>query len=109
MKSLKIQDTILNFDRKPITTPDKQILQIKDVIIQYLATFTGKDGKKIMRARKLGQLIYDAEEDPIEIEDADLDLIEEAMQEPQHSAIALAPVYEEIEEAKKEPEKTKGA
>lgn len=109
MKSLKVQDTILSFERKPIKTPDGQTLQVKDVIVQYLATYTGKDGKKIMRARNLGQLIFDAEEDPIEIEDADLDLIEEAMQEPQHSAIALAPVYEQIEEAKREQEKTKGA
>jgi hypothetical protein len=101
MKSLKACDTINDLRGEPIMI-DSEPVRVKDILIQYLIGYQGKEPKKIILSRKVAQKLFDHKVDKMDLEDAEFDLIKEAIKDPKHPAITMAPVLEAIEEAEKE-------
>ena len=100
MKRIAIQQAITGFDGNPLIEPTTgEPVKVKDILLVYAASYEAKEPKKAIRMRQLGQEIYDAKIDMFEIEDADLDLLQEAMKTPRHTALAMGIVYKTLEEA----------
>ena len=107
MKSLEINAILTDLTHKPILNPPEpgkssEPAKIKDILIQYLVGYKGKEPKQVMLARKVAQKVFDFEGLSLEVEDAEFDLIEEAVKEPQHNALIIAPIYEMLKAAKEE-------
>lgn len=113
MKYLAVRTPVCNFAGTELLdntkSGDDKVIRVQDILVQYLGQFfQAKDPKKVILAYKVGQKIYDAKFDSLELEDAEFELIEEALKEPKHSPMILGPIYLALEEAKKEaPKKDK--
>jgi len=100
MKKLRISTIINDFGGEPILS-DKRPLTIKDVILNHIGTFASKNGKEVIRLSKLGHKVYDHVTPYIDLEDAEFELLEKVLAEPRMSVLAVAPVFEAMESAKK--------
>lgn len=107
MKYVNVGKEIKDYDGKSIPGREGTI-KVKDIMNQYVAGFTKEnDPDKMILAWRIGQKIYDADGE-VALEDAEFDLVKEAMKKPQHAAALYGPTYQELitaEEKAKEAEK----
>jgi len=106
MKTLNLHKEIKDFNGKPISSQNGTMV-MKDLYLHYLGLFTSQNGKDVINAYKLGVIIADCKKDTLEIENADFLLIKQATQKPQHGALAMGQLYEELEQIEKEPDSKK--
>jgi len=66
-------------------------ITVKAILLQYLGTFSHNDGAKMIRAYKLGQLVFDGSGN-MSFDDKDVEIIREALKKPQHIAIVYAQI-----------------
>lgn len=105
MKTLKINDPILSYDGEPFTDnlregEDKRIY-FKDIFVQVLGPMFQGDRsgnvEKVLLAYKIGQKLFDCEDESIQLEDAEFKLLKEAAESQtaiqRFTTSILGPVY----------------
>ena len=100
MVSMSVGREIRTFDGRPlpVDVTGKPML-IKDVLLHYLGTFNSKNGKSMIEAYKLGVKISDYSESEIQLENAEFNIIKEAIQNPVHGALIIGQLQEAIDAA----------
>ena len=105
MKNLNINTKLKNFNGAPVVIINDEPINIKDALLQQVGAFNaGKDGKKTIQAYSLGLKISQHTNDPLELEEAEFDLLKETLKVPAYSTIVMAPVLMEIERAENKEE-----
>jgi hypothetical protein len=100
MVTLEIGKEIRTFDGKPIPADATgKPMVIKDVLLHYLGTFNSKNGKSMIEAYQLGVKIAGHVEPEISLENAEFNLVKEAMQNPVHGALIIGQLNAVIEAA----------
>lgn len=95
MKYVNVGKEIMDYEGQPIPGRDGTV-KVKDIMNQYVAGYTkDNDPDKMILAWRIGQKIYDAT-DEVALEDAEFDLVKEAMKKPQHAAALFGPTYQEL-------------
>jgi hypothetical protein len=101
MKKFDVTKTLKTFAGVPIKEPGAtREATVGDVILGCLMGHKFKDKKQNIRAWMLGTKIVEAEA-PIDFEDADFDLIKEALAEMAAGAMVQGQVWNAVEEAEK--------
>jgi len=100
MKILQLDKPITDFKGSPIPSLEG-IMTLRDLYMHYLGIYTSNDGKSVICAYRLGLAIAECKEPKIEIENADFVLLKEATQKPQHGALVMGQLYEELERVEK--------
>jgi hypothetical protein len=101
-RTIRDRPTKEELSRNPQAEGEPTLL--KDIFMQYLDIYgAGEKGvkpKKLIRARRLSEKMYDTPLGDLEVEDAEFELLEEAMANPLHGAAIMGLVWEIMEEAK---------
>jgi hypothetical protein len=109
MKTLKIDDPVLSYDGTPFTDNlregEDKTIRFKDIFIQVLGPmFQGKTGsvERVILANKVGQKLFDCEDETIELEDAEFSVLNEAAESQatiqRYHTNLLAPIYKRLKE-----------
>jgi hypothetical protein len=101
MKKLDISTVINGFDGEPIIQADRPVT-VKIMLCHYLGTHSSANGEESILTHKLGQKVYDHNTDgPMDLEDAEYNLIKKVIQPPKHIDLLYAPFFELIKAAEK--------
>lgn len=105
-KTLNIGKILIGFNGKAILNENENPVTVKDILLQYAGMYVTKDGKEVIRARMVGQKIFDVpnlgkEAGKLKLEDADFELLEKMLADPSHPALIFSQVLEVMDEAKK--------
>lgn len=106
MKSLSICVPICNFAGEPVKdnlqTREDKTVYMKDLLMQYVGQLFGANNKeKALLAYRVAQKIYDHTEDPLELEDAEFAIVQEAVKVPKHGPMWIVPIYQALADAEK--------
>lgn len=107
MKTLTVGKEILDFKGNPIRLEnEKDPITIKEVLLRSVGSCNfnedGRNGKRNIIGRRLGEKLYLCQEPTIELEDSEFEMIKESLKVKIFSCLVMGPVEEEIERAEKE-------
>jgi len=104
-KTLNIGKILIGFNGKAILNEKEESVTVKDILLQYAGMYVTKDGKEVIRARMVGQKIFDTPDlgkdaGKLKLEEADFELLEKMIATPSHPALVFSRVLEVMDEAK---------
>ena len=94
MKTVYLNELIRGFNGDGILV-DGEPMSVKDLLLQYVGTFTSNNGAELILARRVGQKIYDAKED-IDLEETEWNIVKQAVSRPKHVALVMGAFLEFI-------------
>ncbi len=97
-KISKLNQVVIGFGGEPVVGFDGVTINVRNVLLQYLAGYVSPTKESVFLAIKVGTKIFESKEDSIELEDSDFAFVEEAMKKPQHSAIIMRSLYEALKQ-----------
>lgn len=111
MKTLNIGKIILDYRGNPAMIPG--ILEntfekatIQEVLVRLVGMYNfnedGKNGKRNIIGRRLGEKLFVCKTPTIELEDIEFDMVKESLSLRIFTCLIMGPVEEEIERAEKE-------
>ncbi len=102
MVTLELGKGITTFDGSPLPWDSAgKPTFVKDLVLHYLGTFNSKNGKSMIEAGALGFKIAAYTESEIQLENAELNIIKEATQNPVHGALIVYQFNAALDEAEK--------
>lgn len=97
MKNIKLTAEIKDFYGNPVRANDGTVLRHKDVLLAQLWSFETEDTVKAGRVHSVGSKLGVSSDETIDLEDADIELIKEALNKPRFVAGVTAQVYASLE------------
>ncbi len=99
----KLNQVVIGFGGKPIVGSDGIPINIKNVLLQYLAGCISPNKEEVFMAMSIGNKIYETKEDSIELEDSEFSFVEKRMEKPQHSDVIMLSLYEALKQEEDGP------